>query len=479
MVFDAYTRKGAVRCAAVHQSLGVSSGTAPSPRSGRASARARARNAAVFAALLAGALLAPTPVLAQGAPAPTSSGEPAATAAPDWAQPAAPAIGDPFASGPASPDPAAAVESGASLEAKGLQADTFLIGLPVTFKQSEARQILALVNQARAAAGSAALTWDENLEQVALLRAAEITVSFSHTRLNGKSCFTAANNLGVSYGYAVGENIYMGYGTNPSAAAANAAWTKSPGHYSNMVNGSFTSMAAAVAVVNGCQYWVEFFGATSGTGFTVTAFDGSYTMTSEATADYLPYVFRDVKSSDWFVTQNKGRDFLYAMNNGFMKGYSGSYAFGPYDGVSRGQVATILYRMAGEPKVSGSAGFADVSSGAYYANAVSWARSIGVITGYAGTNNFGPDNLVSRADLVTILYRYAKYAGLSVSASTSKVSQMSDWDQVPEYAREPFAWAVDRGIMTGVGGTALQPGGTAWRCSMATMSAKFHRDVLN
>ena len=98
--------------------------------------------------------------------------------------------------------------------------------------------------------------------------------------------------------------------------------------------------------------WVEFFGATSGTGFDESALDGYATVIVQAQAIYLDQVFIDVNPNDWYVASDGGENFLYTLNHGLMSGYSDRPAFGPYDTITRGQVATILYRMPVSPSAS-------------------------------------------------------------------------------------------------------------------------------
>ena len=355
----------------------------------------------------------------------------------------------------------------------------FNIGLIGEYHQTEARKLVDLINQARAAQGVRPLTYDTNLEAVAMLRAAEIQVSFDHTRPNGQSCFNAADELGVSTGSAAGENILMGAS---SASYANALWTNSPGHYSNMINSRFSSIGVAAFEAGGRWCWVEFFGATSGTGFDESALDGYATVIVQAQAIYLNQVFIDVNPNDWYVASDGGENFLYTLNHGLMSGYSDRPAFGPYDTITRGQVATILYRMAGEPKRD-SAAFSDVNYGAYYGDAIKWARATGVINGYGASNTFGPDDPITREQLCVMLASYAnKIGGLNTTVTSSSATRMPDWSKVSSWAQDAVKWVINEGIMNGVevagGGRELQPQGNAARASAAVMIAVFHRDVL-
>lgn len=196
---------------------------------------------------------------------------------------------------------------------------------------------------------------------------------------------------------------------------------------------------------------------------------------------YSPYRgFTDVLSSDWYVT---GGLFDYALDHGFMNGYAGTTLFGPYDTITRGQVVCVLWNMAGKPSTGAVEDFADNRDpNAYYYEAVRWARSVGVANGYAGTSQFNPNGNVSRQELATFLYNYAsKVAGLNVSSNMAAASKIAGWNSVDAYAKPAIAWAVDQGLMSGVdtaSGPQLRPHDTAWRASMATMSATFHRNVI-
>ena len=117
--------------------------------------------------------------------------------------------------------------------------------------------VLALVNEARAQEGLAPLTLAENLTQAAQVRAGELPVLFSHTRPDGRSCFTALDEAGVAYRTA-GENIAAGYAT-PEAVVD--GWLHSEGHRANILNEDFTQMGVGhVQAADGYgDYWVQLF----------------------------------------------------------------------------------------------------------------------------------------------------------------------------------------------------------------------------
>ncbi len=190
------------------------------------------------------------------------------------------------------------------------------------------------------------------------------------------------------------------------------------------------------------------------------------------------YGFSDVNPGDWYATD----DVLgYATSHGLLSGY-GNGLFGPYDSVTRGQVATILWRIAGQPNVAAQ-DFSDVDYSQFYGTAVRWARATGVISGYGDSNTFGPNDPVTREQLCVMLSNYAsKIAHRSVASDCAALDRISGSWEVSSWAREQMGWAVDRGILSGemVNGTAYaNPNGTALRCALAKMVSVFHRDVLH
>lgn len=179
----------------------------------------------------------------------------------------------------------------------------------------------------------------------------------------------------------------------------------------------------------------------------------------------------DVAAGDWFVESGA---FDYVVIREIMGNYSGTNHFGPYDTITRAQVATILWRLAGSPASSVSQPFSDADPNEYYYNALCWAKEIGVSTGYSGTDFFGPNDPVTREQLATLFARYASVVdGRDTSSDCSTMNSKNGADEVSDYAREAMGWAVDTGLIAGVNGTDLEPGGTAWRASMAEMVKRY------
>ena len=176
----------------------------------------------------------------------------------------------------------------------------------------------------------------------------------------------------------------------------------------------------------------------------------------------LPFV--DVNSGAWYYD---AVSFVY--NKGIMNGVT-STTFEPNSTITRGMVVTMLWRMAGEPYVSGGS-FSDVASGRYYSTAVAWAAKNGIVDGYSSTV-FGVNDPVTREQFATILYRYAKYMGYSTTGSS--LAGYYDANSVSSWARDAMGWAVRNGIITGSGNSRLNPTGTASRAEVAQMFMSFY-----
>lgn len=396
--------------------------------------------------------------------------------APDQAQPAvAPGSFEAAAPGEGdwSPDLGAQVEP---LKAGDVRKGTVTVTASGAFHQVAARNMLDHVNAARIEAGVPAIGWSTSLEAIAQQRAAEIVYQFSHERPDHTYVNAMFQQAGISYS-AVGENILYGTGLAGSYDA-NQLWKQSPGHYGNMVDPEFNAMGVGCFEFQGVYFWVEVFGGgVPATGVSGLPDEGSFTVPFEVAGDNLGGVFEDFQPNQWYQD-----GLVYSINNGLMYGYADIPRFGFYDDITRGQVATILYRMAGEPYAE-SYGFDDVDYGQYYGDAIIWARQTGVINGYAGTNSFGPDNSVTRQELAAMIANYASaIGGKDTSSNGSSLAALPDSWQVDDWARGSVAWCLDQEVMSGVqqpDGTRLfEPQGNAWRASLATMATRLYRDLL-
>ena len=136
-------------------------------------------------------------------------------------------------------------------------------------------------------------------------------------------------------------------------------------------------------------------------------------------------------------------------------------------------VCLFLYRLEGEPAVTGEAGFDDVGD-TWYTDAVIWAAANDIVNGI-GDNQFGPENTLTREQLVTMLYRYAQNKGYDVTASAD-LSGYPDAGQIQSWAQEAMTWSVAEGIVEGMDGN-LNPAGHATRAQIATILMRFCEGV--
>ncbi len=184
------------------------------------------------------------------------------------------------------------------------------------------------------------------------------------------------------------------------------------------------------------------------------------------------FPFADVDTDDWFF-----EDVAYVYENGLMSGTSAD-TFSPETATTRGMIVTILYRLEGEPEISGSCAFDDVKSGSYYENAIAWAAANGIVSGY-DNGLFGPDDAITREQLATILYRYTQYKGLDVSVGgDTNILSYNDALDISEYAVPAMQWLCGEGIMSGSDGN-LMPMGNATRAQVAAFLHRFCENTMN
>jgi len=177
--------------------------------------------------------------------------------------------------------------------------------------------------------------------------------------------------------------------------------------------------------------------------------------------------FTDVKIYDWFY-----EDVKYVYDNGMMVGMSET-AFVPNLPTTRGMIVTMLYRLAGSPAVSGTNSFTDVAEDTWYTDAILWAKLNGIVSGY-GAAYFGPDDNITREQMVTILYNYAKYMGYDVSVGEdTNILSHDDASDVSEYAIPAMQWTCGAGIINGTSDSTLSPKDGATRAQVAAIIHRF------
>ena len=197
----------------------------------------------------------------------------------------------------------------------------------------------------------------------------------------------------------------------------------------------------------------------SGTSFKMPGHDVTVRVYFTNGAATLP--FTDVNTGDWFF------DYVaYVYANGLMDGTSAT-TFEPNGTMTRAMLVTILWRMEGEPVVNYLMPFTDVDGGAWYAEAVRWASSEGIVEGVSDTS-FAPNAEITREQLAAILWRYA-----GEPATAANLAGYADGASVSAYAVDAMRWCVEHMIITGVTDTTLEPQGTATRAQCATMLMRF------
>ena len=181
--------------------------------------------------------------------------------------------------------------------------------------------------------------------------------------------------------------------------------------------------------------------------------------------------YSDVADTDWFFDAVR---FLteIGLSNG-----TAADKFSPNAAMTRAMIVTLLYRLEGEPTVSGSIPFADVNSGQWYSNAILWASRNDIVNGYSN-GTFGINDPVTREQAVTILYRYAKFKDLDVSA-TADLSGYTDMDDISDWALDAMKWAVSVGIVQGRTAATIEPQGTSTRAEVAAILKRYVEDFLS
>ena len=192
---------------------------------------------------------------------------------------------------------------------------------------------------------------------------------------------------------------------------------------------------------------------------------GMIVMPATAAEGKMP--FTDVKSGKWYYEAVE-----YAWKNDLMNGVTET-AFEPETAMNRGMLVTVLWRAEGSPEPKGTTPFTDLKQN-YYKKAVAWAYENEVVNGMTDVA-FAPSSPITREQIATIIYRYAKYAGRDVSAK-GDLSKFPDESKVAKFAKEAMTWAVGEGLISGTkidGKDYLDPKGSATRAQVATILMRY------
>ena len=181
----------------------------------------------------------------------------------------------------------------------------------------------------------------------------------------------------------------------------------------------------------------------------------------------MPFV--DVVKDAWYYPAVE-----YVYNNELMNGTNGGLTFEPNVNLNRAMMAAVLYNMEGKPACDKSGIFSDVADGMWYTDAVNWAASNNIVSGMPD-GTYAPDQALTREQMASILYRYAEYKGIDVSARAD-LSTFTDGTTVSPWAQDVVQWAVAEKLMSG-NGTELQPKGTASRAQVATVLMNYCENV--
>ena len=207
--------------------------------------------------------------------------------------------------------------------------------------------------------------------------------------------------------------------------------------------------------------------------------DGKYTFTMPDSRVTVTATFTEIGAVDSFPFNDVSSSAWYreaveyVYENGMMNGTSDT-AFSPNATTTRAMIVTILHRLENEPSASASS-FTDVVAGSYYENAVNWAAANGIVNGVSETS-FAPNTAITREQMAAILYRYAQFKGYDVTASND-LSSYTDASQISAYATTAMQWANAEGLITGNTSTTLNPQGNATRAEVATILMRFCENI--
>ena len=289
--------------------------------------------------------------------------------------------------------------------------------------------------------------------------------------IGGKTYTLTVHGAGSSGGGGGGSSVTR-YPVNLPGSVDNGAVTASPTRASR-------GQRVTLTVTPDEGYVLGSLTVTDRNGNAVTftgAGNGKYTFSMPASPVNVAVSFRpesdtdlpflDVAQDSWYYDAVS-----YVYRHGLMAGTSDTI-FAPNANLTRAMMATVLWAMEGSPVVNYAMTYTDVSGDAWYAEAVRWATSEGVVSG-VGDGRFSPDSPITREQMAVMLYAYAVHKGYDTSHDGAAARSFHDYDAISDWARTAMEWVVDAGMIGGKPGNILDPGGTATRAEVATILMRF------
>ena len=191
----------------------------------------------------------------------------------------------------------------------------------------------------------------------------------------------------------------------------------------------------------------------------------------EETEETTKETFSDVSENDWYFDSVN-----YVVEKGIMSGM-GDGTFHPNLPFTREMLAVVLYHMEGQPESHGESGFTDVKSGMWYTDTILWAKENGIVAGY-DNGTYGVGDTITREQFAAILYRYASLKGYDITQGGMAAREFLDYEQISDYAKPAVSWAVNAGIISGMGDGTLVPQGKTTRAEAATMLMHFYGAIV-
>ncbi len=189
----------------------------------------------------------------------------------------------------------------------------------------------------------------------------------------------------------------------------------------------------------------------------------------DTTCPICPFI--DAETTAWYHD-----GVHYCLENGIMRGM-GDGLFAPNGNTTRAQMAQILYNLENKPAYSGTVTYSDVYANYWYTDAIRYVSVEGIMEGY-GDGTFGPDDAITREQLVTIMYRYARYKGVDISAwENADILRYDDVFSISSWAAAAFRWACGSGTVNGKTETTLNPLDAATRAEIATIIMRYCENV--